>query len=58
MIEFSLTEVFLLVWAIVVSILFHIERQHKRHLVYILGDILSNKTSRDQAVARWEEAHK
>ena len=58
MIEFSLTEVFLLVWAIVATIFLHIEHQHKRHLVYILSDILSNKASRDEAVAKWEEAHK
>ena len=58
MIEFSLTEVFLLVWAIVVSIFLHIEHQHKRHLAYILRDILSSKTAREEAVAKWEEAHK
>ena len=58
MIEFSLTEVFLLVWAIVATIFLHFEHQHKRHLVYILRDILSSKTAREKAVAKWEEAHK
>lgn len=57
MIEISIAELFLAVWAVIATVLGYIEHQQKRHLVYIMSDILSNEKSREEAVAKWKRAH-
>jgi len=55
--EISIADLFLIVWAVTATILAYLERQQRKHLMYILSDILSNEESRKEAVTKWQRAH-
>lgn len=57
MMEISIADLFLIVWAVTATVLAYLERLQKRNLMYILSDILSNEESRKEAVTKWQRAH-
>lgn len=55
--EISLANLFLIVWAVVATVLGYIEHQQKKQLVFILTEFLSDEKTREEAVAKWKRVH-